>query len=74
MALSDANAEINRRGLEKSGRTWRADRLACTSHDIKTIQSLVDIGYLKLYVGQTVAHITDSGQRSLELEVSNGSK
>ncbi len=69
MALSDAYAEINTRGLEKSDRNWFADRPCSTTHDIRTIQWLVDHGYLQLYVGQTVAHITDCGISALTLEL-----
>jgi hypothetical protein len=69
MALSDAYAEINTRGLEKSGRNWFADSSNSATHDIRTIQWLVDRGYLQLYAKKSVAHITDCGISALTLEL-----
>lgn len=68
-ALSDARFEINRRGLERFGRYFSADRSAADSHHYNTIMSLVQRGYLHLYSSGQIAHITDSGIEALELEV-----
>ncbi len=66
MALSDAKCEVHRSGLEKCSHGWLANRLGYSSHDGKTIQSLVNRGYLQLYVCGTVAHITDMGMDALQ--------
>ncbi len=66
MALSDAMGEVHRMGLVKRSHGWIAERSYNTSHDGKTIKSLVDRGYLQLYVCGTVAHITDMGIEALQ--------
>jgi hypothetical protein len=65
MALADARCEVNRSGLQRSGRKWLTDRNHADSHDHRTVQSLVDLGYLQFYVKGTVAHITDLGLSAL---------
>lgn len=68
-ALADANAEVNRKGLQRAGRCWYAERHHSTGHDYNTIMSLVDRGYLRLWGPDQVAHITDSGIEELAFEV-----
>jgi hypothetical protein len=65
MALSAANLEIYRSGLQKSGSTWIADRPNSEAHADRTIQSLVDLGCLQLFANGTCAHITDIGYQAL---------
>lgn len=71
MALSDANSEINRTGLEKCGAKWFGSFENSFGHHNTTIQSLVNRGYLQLYVKQTVAHITDRGIEVLTEEIND---
>jgi hypothetical protein len=70
-ALSDAQAcsGQGQRGLERqSGRRWVAsnDNFYAFGHAHQTICSLVNLGYLRLWCRESVAHITDSGREALE--------
>ena len=75
-ALADAESQsgIGQTGLVKmSGKKWMIDGIChCSSHHNNTIRSLVERGYLQLYVNGTVAHITDSGSRVLSEFRANG--
>ena len=76
-ALSDAlaNSGHGKTGLVKSGSSWGAEdrrgNPVGESHSNRTVQSLVDRGMLRIYVGGTVAHITDSGSETLEIFLSS---
>lgn len=63
--LADARAEINRRGLVCWGRTWSAERNGAEVYDRRTVQSLIDLGWLRTWAGGEVAHITEAGEEAL---------
>ena len=64
-ALSDAFAHSGqgKKGLQKAHSRWFADDFSGCSygHSNRTISSLVNRGLMKLWVTNTVAHITDLG-------------
>lgn len=68
-ALADAHAAAAGTGLEKSTGGWRAAAEHSETHAHQTIKALVDRGCIELYASGTVAHITDLGARSLEIEL-----
>lgn len=68
-ALADARAFSGqgKTGLvRQSGKFWAVNLDYADCHAHQTICSLVDRGYLQLFVKGTIAHITDSGIRALE--------
>jgi hypothetical protein len=64
-ALSAAEAQANSYGLHKCRAGW-VTSIAGEIHSMGTVSSLVDRGYLQLYVSGTVCHITDAGVAALQ--------
>lgn len=61
MALCDARAESAGNGLKRSGRRWSSERQFSDTHDVRTIVSLADAGYMQFWDNGDVAHITVRG-------------
>ena len=72
--LADAEAAINRTGLERmGGDTWKSDQIGSLIHAGPTVRSLIDRGCLRYWAAGTVVHITDLGLEALEVwRVDNG--
>jgi hypothetical protein len=68
IALCDARAEAAADGLRRSGRRWSSARPFADTHDVRTIVSLADVGYLRFWDNGDVAHITDRGIEYLQEE------
>lgn len=59
--LTTAAALVNRKGLQKGASGWVDPDAAFEVHSFNTVRSLVENGYLALYVSGTVAHATEAG-------------
>lgn len=68
MALSDAQACVPYRGLERSVAGWLSThpRAGFEHHSFLTVNALVNRGCLQLWHKNTIAHITDAGEAALE--------